>query len=239
MTTLVIIICIIAFLVWLGRLWRKRELAKFRDVDAGMLQELRQQHPNEEGTSSFEGLSRHSDTAGLISTAAQDSEPANAEQWAAPDLPSLKSHVLDPELQLSLEHLERVVGAAYRLLVNVPLADFVTTHHEGRVSVVLCDKSTAAPLLAIEFTSRVTPDVADLLQQAGLPLLKIDPGETEPHLKSRLMAINAAWVGSSKAKSCPNCQGEMSLKAPKTGKNAGKRFWLCRAYPNCQGVIPT
>jgi hypothetical protein len=239
MTTLVIIICIIALLVWLGRLWRKRELAKFRDVDAGMLQELRQQHPNDTETSGPLNLNRQSATTDLVSSDAPDTDPAKTEQRTPSNLPVLKSRVIDPDLQLSLEQLERVVGDAYRLLVNVPLVDVLTTHHEGQVSLLLCDKVSAEPVLAIEFASRFTPGIGELLQQAGLPLLKIDIGETETHLQSRLMAMNASWVVSSApANSCPNCQGEMSLKAPKTGKNAGKRFWLCRAYPGCQGVIP-
>ena len=46
MTTLIIVICIVAFLIWVGRLLRQRELKKFRDVDVGMLSELRRQHPD-------------------------------------------------------------------------------------------------------------------------------------------------------------------------------------------------
>lgn len=37
---------------------------------------------------------------------------------------------------------------------------------------------------------------------------------------------------------CPNCQGQMTLRTAKTGKNAGKSFWGCANYPDCKGIIP-
>lgn len=35
---------------------------------------------------------------------------------------------------------------------------------------------------------------------------------------------------------CPKCGGEMVERLAKRGANAGKTFWGCRRYPQCQGV---
>lgn len=35
---------------------------------------------------------------------------------------------------------------------------------------------------------------------------------------------------------CPDCGKPMVLRTAKTGKNAGKQFWGCSAYPDCKGV---
>jgi four helix bundle suffix protein len=35
---------------------------------------------------------------------------------------------------------------------------------------------------------------------------------------------------------CPQCGKPTVLRTAKTGKNAGKQFWGCSAYPDCKGV---
>lgn len=36
---------------------------------------------------------------------------------------------------------------------------------------------------------------------------------------------------------CPQCGKPMALRTAKTGKNEGKQFWGCTAYPECKGVV--
>lgn len=36
---------------------------------------------------------------------------------------------------------------------------------------------------------------------------------------------------------CPQCGKPMALRTAKSGKNAGKQFWGCTAYPECKGVL--
>lgn len=36
---------------------------------------------------------------------------------------------------------------------------------------------------------------------------------------------------------CPNCGKSMILRTAQKGKNAGKQFWGCSAYPNCKGLV--
>jgi len=36
---------------------------------------------------------------------------------------------------------------------------------------------------------------------------------------------------------CPQCGNAMVLRTTKNGKNAGKQFWGCSAYPDCKGIV--
>jgi four helix bundle suffix protein len=36
---------------------------------------------------------------------------------------------------------------------------------------------------------------------------------------------------------CPRCGKPMALRTAKSGKNEGKQFWGCTAYPDCKGVV--
>lgn len=36
---------------------------------------------------------------------------------------------------------------------------------------------------------------------------------------------------------CPRCGKAMVLRTAQKGKNAGKQFWGCSAYPDCKGVV--
>ncbi len=36
---------------------------------------------------------------------------------------------------------------------------------------------------------------------------------------------------------CPQCAKPMVLRTAQNGKNAGKQFWGCSAYPDCKGIV--
>jgi len=36
---------------------------------------------------------------------------------------------------------------------------------------------------------------------------------------------------------CPKCGKPLVLRTAKSGKNAGKQFWGCSAYPECKGAV--
>lgn len=38
--------------------------------------------------------------------------------------------------------------------------------------------------------------------------------------------------------SCPKCGAEMKKRVARQGTNAGKQFWGCSAYPQCNGALP-
>jgi ssDNA-binding Zn-finger/Zn-ribbon topoisomerase 1 len=36
---------------------------------------------------------------------------------------------------------------------------------------------------------------------------------------------------------CPKCGRVMVLRTVKSGKNTGRQFWGCMAYPDCKGLV--
>ncbi|NDP48655.1 MAG: restriction endonuclease [Sulfuriferula multivorans] len=69
----------------------------------------------------------------------------------------------------------------------------------------------------------------DLLD--GKSLHALIHGVTVPG-KAGLGPLNAVTSG---APFCPECQGRMSLRKAKSGKHAGKTYWCCMRYPECEG----
>lgn len=239
MTTFLIILCFLAFFVWLGRLIRRREQARFRDVDAQMLGELRQEH----------NIEPEVPPAGVVPLEQDLSKPANqtnealAVQTEAVEsaiVPTLKASVLTEQQRLTLRQLEQVIASDYQVLANVRLADFITTSLPGDVSFLVCQRATLAPVLMVELTGQKNADVVALVTEAGLPHIIVSSDETRAHLHSRISELNpdfVAAVGQESEPRCPNCLGEMKWRAPSAGKNAGKRYWLCHDYPRCRGVV--
>lgn len=55
--------------------------------------------------------------------------------------------------------------------------------------------------------------------------------------RSRLADPSNPPTPSDQIPPCPVCGNAMVLRTAKTGKNAGRQFWGCSAYPNCRAVL--
>ncbi|MFH0909406.1 MAG: four helix bundle suffix domain-containing protein [bacterium] len=71
-----------------------------------------------------------------------------------------------------------------------------------------------------------------------------DGGYSEQLASARLAERERRKVGqadppdaSDRIPACPQCGKATVLRTAKTGKNAGKQFWGCTAYPDCKGVV--
>ncbi len=238
MTTLFLVICFLAFLVWLGRLWRQRELKKFGDVDAQMLGELRQQH----------GVERHGEPTPNI----QIKAPLTPEQLKpkAPVLnkefesePELKQQLYDKTSRSFMDLLQGQLAPRYRVLASVPLSSFVTTSQDLHLSFLVVSDQYE-PVLGIEFFNAGFTEALALLKKLGLPVMRIEGDESAPSLRVKLKSLEPELVAGpvretqSQAERCPKCSAGMTFKQPTAGKNAGKRYWLCSDYPKCRGVVP-
>ncbi len=63
-------------------------------------------------------------------------------------------------------------------------------------------------------------------------------GYSEQLAVARLAKRSADRAGAPEAiPPCPQCGKPMALRTAKTGKNEGKQFWGCTAYPECKGVV--
>jgi restriction system protein len=70
----------------------------------------------------------------------------------------------------------------------------------------------------------------------GKPLELVD-GEALTKLVQGLQSTDLKQeIVSPAVPACPKCGGEMVQRLAKRGANAGKTFWGCRRYPQCQGL---
>jgi hypothetical protein len=44
--------------------------------------------------------------------------------------------------------------------------------------------------------------------------------------------------GRGEAPACPKCGGGMKRRSLNSGVAAGQQFWVCKAYPDCRGMLP-
>lgn len=68
-----------------------------------------------------------------------------------------------------------------------------------------------------------------------LATFKEEGGFTEA-LSAERLAFRAEQSAQSDAPLCPECGKPMIKRVAKKGANAGKEFWSCSAYPNCDGT---
>ena len=61
----------------------------------------------------------------------------------------------------------------------------------------------------------------------------IDPARKEPTVIEPINRQSQRTVPV-----CPKCGAEMKKRIARRGKNAGKEFWGCSAYPKCNGILP-
>jgi hypothetical protein len=127
------------------------------------------------------------------------------------------------------------------------------------VDFLLCDPNTVRPIVGIELddkshqrNDRQARDefVEGVFEAAHLPLVRVPVKQA--YSTAELSALLASYLG--KAQSipsivevleekkdigprCPKCGGEMVLRTAKTGANQGGRFWGCKGYPNCRGIL--
>ena len=57
-------------------------------------------------------------------------------------------------------------------------------------------------------------------------------------LSAERLAFRAEQNVQSDAPACPKCGKPMIKRVAKKGVNAGKEFWSCSSYPNCDGTRP-
>lgn len=58
-----------------------------------------------------------------------------------------------------------------------------------------------------------------------------------PLAKLATEIVNIFRVKSGSAPLCPNCGAFMKVRMAKRGDHIGKKFWGCRNYPRCRGII--
>ena len=140
-----------------------------------------------------------------------------------PDCRAISTLPLDrAEYQTDIEHN----AAAHILAQSAKFAKWLDDDDpfiRARALLVLCGRTIQMLTRKIEQTH------ADFVQDGGF---------AENLTKDRLAARDAAHAANKDAPVCPKCGKPMRERVAKRGVRAGKRFWSCTGYPDCDGTRP-
>ena len=93
---------------------------------------------------------------------------------------------------------------------------------EANCLLVLCNR------LIMMLSKQIENQLASFREEGGF---------TEA-LSAERLAFRAEQSVQSDAPVCPKCGKPMIKRVAKKGVNAGKEFWSCSSYPNCDGTRP-
>lgn len=126
---------------------------------------------------------------------------------------------------------------------------------------LICNKDDLSPICAIELNdkshnskSRKERDrfLEAACKSAGLPLLQV-PAKSAYQV-TEIRALISKYISQiespettaaltdiaqerlTKDRVCPKCASNMAIKVAKKGKNFGKEFWACSAFPKCRHI---
>lgn len=162
----------------------------------------------------------------------------------------LKPALFDEIHRQFYENLEDVAGKRYRILVDVPLIDFVRSENaserqvlkQHKVSFVLtprhklevvCGITLKGAGLEAQHHSRT---LSQVFNDVSRPLIEFPMLNT---ISSDEIREKLQEATTEPGKSCPRCGKDMSKRKATQGKNAGKRFWVCPDFPGCNSVLRT
>lgn len=197
---------------------------------------------------------------------------------AAPDAPTVaaplpyrvRADFLSAAEAAFIQVLQHAVGERFWLCPKVNLNDLFFVPRgpdevawrnriaKKHVDVVLCDRHTLHPLVAIELDDRshARPDriardvfVNEVFAVAQLPLLRV-PVQRTYNVAQLVAQIEHALPHPPVASSttevvqahdpvpcCPQCGAAMVLRQAKRGQHAASSFYGCPNYPRCRGIV--
>lgn len=97
-------------------------------------------------------------------------------------------------------------------------------------------KSAGVPL--VQIPAKAKYQVTDINEILYAHLPQVEPIKAKVHRQfSRKESVpEIAGVKSTSEKVCPKCSSSMAVKIAKKGKNVGKEFWACSAFPKCRHI---
>lgn len=146
--------------------------------------------------------------------------------------------------------LERVLDNRFRVFVHVPLNDFLrdaTGNADLRnrfVSFLVCDRAHLRIACGIMLQGASPMETTnyrfleEVFRQIDKPLIAFPMLASYSHREVR-EKIGSALKASLLSRVCPKCGGDMAVRRVVKGINAGKTFWVCKAFPTCKGVLRT
>ncbi len=236
-------VAIVTGIVLLLRYFRKREIEAFRDADIAVLEQFRATAGKQAGA--VAELTPGADTPALPSNVFALPVQAVAADVSAFEL---KPAVFDEVIRSILVRLEEAVVGRYRILVDVPLDDFVRSEvraeamrlRNRRVSFALTPRHNFELVAGIYLKGAGMDHVKEhefldsVFTQIGKPLLDF-PLVADLSVAEIREQLDAAL--GAHAEDCPRCAKQMVLRRVSRGRKAGKTFWVCPDYPTCNSTL--
>ena len=91
--------------------------------------------------------------------------------------------------------------------------------------VTVC-KGADVPLIQIRASSSY---VIDDVKQLIAPYMNFNEPRSTNDEKAKLKSVTGKKI-------CPKCSSKMVIRVAKKGRNLGKKFWACGAYPKCKYI---
>jgi len=248
---LIIFLIVIGGIVYLFRYLRQREIDRFLDADMGDFQSFAIKNKQEsEDTQlrakaeAYAALNPNVETLKPV----EDTEEEAPSYVPAPTLYELKAQTFDEVTRNVLIQLSKALPVDVNVLINVPLADFVTSDSPGsdyklannRVAFLLCDAKDLSVICGLQLHDMGTGSggidfIKSVFTDIGKPLIEFPLSNdiSALEIKDKLDGLLAARD----QQVCPKCGEAMSIRKANKGKNAGNIFWVCTQFPGCKGVI--
>ncbi len=155
--------------------------------------------------------------------------------------------------QRCLQTLQQVAGSEYYIRNKLTLGELCPSAKNPMQLVdfsLFCKKDhTVVCVLQLQSPSAShESSMAEALQQAGIALYQLprksnysilNMRETlHLHLKTPVPSADEmiSTISMQSFRPCPQCQSQMNIKRSKSGAYKGALFWVCSAYPDCDGV---
>lgn len=240
MLELILFVGFLAFVVWLFRFLRKREIEAFMEADLSLFQDFAA------GREDVKAVPVTEKTVALATNVVS----LRARQ--APVQPSTRfvarSGVFDEIHRNFLDVLDKVLDDRFRVFVHTPLSDFLRVEsgsadlRNRSVSFLVCDKSHlhVACGIMLQGASPSEMDHFKFLEQAfqqiDKPLISFPMLGAYSQREVR-EKVNGALKNALLSRVCPKCGDEMTMRKVVKGTNTGKTFWVCRQFPKCRSVM--
>ena len=234
-------------IVMIFRLLRKREIEAFRDADLSDFAEFRDAHPEIESIQKEIPKPLGSNVIPVEFNASGQVRPV---QFQGNVIYQRRRAVFDEFTRELLRILDEVVGKKYRILVHVPLRDFVRVENpqpgdmlmRRSVTFLICDVKYMSVACGIQLQGNSSSEHKDtdfleaVFRQIERPLVVFPmvSGYSTMEVSEKLQDV--MLVRSQLKRSCPKCGTEMSMRKAVKGKNAGRTFWVCKNFPDCKGI---
>ena len=101
-----------------------------------------------------------------------------------------------------------------------------------RITFLICGKSDLSVIAGVELQVAASDFLTEVFDNTNTPLVLLPHSVTNAELRLKLAQIPAH-----SQRTCPKCGQLMQQRKAAKGKNAGRQFWVCSAFPGCRSVL--